>query len=75
MSNEERPEAENPRAEDKDQPIKVIVEQPAQAAHAAKVEVVSLSIDEHFDAGGDPYNRTGSFVALALKDTENAAGD
>ncbi len=63
MSNEERPEAKN-----SEQPIKVIVEQPAEAARAAKVEVVSLSIDEHFDAGGDPYNRTGSFVALELKD-------
>ena len=69
MSNDERP-----RAEDSEQPIKVIVEQPANAVHAAKVEVVSLSIDEHFDAGGDPYNRTGSFIALELKDAENDPG-
>jgi len=75
MSNDERSQTDDPQAEDQGQPIKVIVEQPAQAARAAKVEVVSLSIDEHFDAGGDPYNRTGNFVALELKDAENDAGD
>ena len=69
MSNDDRRQAD-----DSERPVKVIVEQPADAARAAKVEVVSLSIDEHFDAGGDPYNRTGSFVALQLKDVENDAG-
>lgn len=28
------------------------------------VEVKSLSVDEDFDLGGDPYNSTGQFVVL-----------
>jgi hypothetical protein len=28
------------------------------------VEVTSLSVDDDFDLGGDPYNSTGQFVAL-----------
>ena len=31
------------------------------------VEVISLAIDDA-DAGNDPYNQTGRFVSLALKD-------
>lgn len=53
-------------------PIKIIVEQTKDPAtnRSAKVEVVSLSIDEDFDLGGDPYNRTGQFVALERRDDE-----
>ena len=53
-------------------PIKVIVEQTEDPAknRSAKVEVLSLSIDEDFDLGGDPYNRTGQFVALELREEE-----
>ena len=53
-------------------PIKVIVEQTEDTAknRAAKVEVLSLSIDENFDLGGDPYNRTGQFVALEIRDDD-----
>ena len=53
-------------------PIKVIVEQTEDPAQnrTARVEVVSLSIDEDFDLGGDPYNRTGQFVALEVRDEE-----
>ncbi len=55
-----------------EEPIKVIVEQTEDPAknRSAKVEVLSLSIDENFDLGGDPYNRTGQFVALELKEDE-----
>ena len=31
------------------------------------VEVKSLSVDENFDSGGDPYNRTGQFAVLKKK--------
>lgn len=54
-------------------PIKVIVEQPADATanRSARVDVVSLSIDEDFDLGSDPYNRTGQFMALKERDGES----
>lgn len=53
-------------------PVRVIVETPEAVARnrQARVEVVSLSIDEDFDPGSDPYNRTGQFVALELRDEE-----
>ena len=56
-----------------ERPIKVIVEQPADATanRSARVEVVSLSIDEDFDLGCDPYNRTGPFMALKQRDGES----
>ena len=56
-----------------ERPIKVIVEQPADAAanRGARVDVVSLSIDEDFDPGCDPYNRTGEFMALKERDNES----
>ncbi len=55
-----------------EEPIKVIVEQTEDATknRSAKVEVLSLSIDEDFDLGSDPYNRTGQFVALELREDE-----
>lgn len=28
------------------------------------VEIKSLTLDENFDPGGDPYNRTGQFAVL-----------
>lgn len=31
------------------------------------VEVKSLTVDEGFDPGGDPYNRTGQFAVLKEK--------
>jgi hypothetical protein len=41
----------------------------AESSKPAKdVKVVSLSIDENDDFGGDPYNRTGSHCVLDLKD-------
>jgi hypothetical protein len=51
------------------QPVKVIVDHDADTdeANRAGIEVVSLAIDE-FDTGNDPYNQTGRFVSLALKD-------
>lgn len=32
------------------------------------VAVLSLEIDEDFDPGGDPYNRTGSHCIIKLDD-------
>ncbi|MEO1245401.1 MAG: hypothetical protein AAFX56_06900 [Pseudomonadota bacterium] len=68
MSNDKTPLAGADR-----RPVKVIVEQPEDAARnqAAKVEVVALAIDENFDAGGDPYNRTGQFMALKVDQGES----
>ena len=65
MSNE-KPEADAAA----ERPIKVIVEQRADptANRSARVEVVSLAIDDDFDLGCDPYNRTGQFMALAERD-------
>ena len=56
-----------------ERPIKVIVEQRADATanRGARVDVVSLSIDEDFDPGSDPYNRTGQFMALKERDGES----
>ena len=53
-----------------ERPIKVIVERRADptANRSARVEVVSLAIDEDFDLGCDPYNRTGQFMALKQRD-------
>jgi len=63
--------SEKPEADAADErPIKVIVEQRADetANRGARVEVVSLSIDDDFDLGSDPYNRTGQFMALKERD-------
>lgn len=41
----------------------------AESAKAKKdVKVVSLSIDENDDFGGDPYNHTGSHCVLEFDD-------
>lgn len=32
------------------------------------VEVLSLEIDDDFDLGGDPYNRTGSHCIIEIED-------
>ena len=55
-----------------ERPIKLIVERRADPAVncSARVEVVSLAIDEDFDLGCDPYNRTGQFMALRERDGE-----
>ncbi len=52
--------------------IKVVVEHgnANRQAGRAGVEVVSLTVIDDFDKGTDPYNQTGRFVALALKDKE-----
>ena len=31
------------------------------------VEVISLEIDEDFDLGGDPYNRTGTHCVIEIR--------
>ena len=52
-------------------PIKVIVEHDEIIEETGRsgVEVVSLAIDD-LDTGSDPYNQTGRFVSLALKEKE-----
>jgi len=35
-----------------------------------KPKVVALAIDEDFDAGGDPYNHTGSHYVAKIRDDE-----
>lgn len=49
-------------------PVKAIGGQDATTEHAGRagIEVVSLAIDD-FDTGSDPYNQTGRFVSVALK--------
>lgn len=32
------------------------------------VEVIALEIDEDFDIGGDPYNRTGSHCVIKIRE-------
>ena len=42
---------------------------PAESPKPAKdVKVISLSIDENDDFGGDPYNHTGSHCVLEFAD-------
>jgi hypothetical protein len=36
---------------------------------AKDVEIISLSIDENDDFGGDPYNHTGSHCVLKFADS------
>ncbi len=42
-------------------------EEVIEESRQAGIEVVSLAIDDA-DSGNDPYNQTGRFVSLALKD-------
>ena len=34
------------------------------------VEVLSLRVDDDFDLGGDPYNRTGSHCIIKVEDDD-----
>ncbi len=54
------------RAETPDERI-VKHEAVTEEARRSGIEVVSLAIDDA-DTGNDPYNQTGRFVSLALKD-------
>ena len=39
----------------------------AKGKPVSKPKVVSLAIDEDFDAGGDPYNHTGSHYVAKIR--------
>ena len=43
---------------------------PGKEKAASDVEVVSLEIEEDFDLGGDPYNRTGSYCIITPRDED-----
>lgn len=51
-------------------PIEVTFERGEVSGPAGRIgiEVVSLAIDDDADQGNDPYNQTGRFISLALKD-------
>lgn len=34
------------------------------------VEITSLEVDDDYDGGNDPYNRTGQFFVLQLKEKD-----
>jgi len=49
--------------------VKRPVAQPASAGPAAPLELVGLELQDE-DFGGDPYNRTGQFCVIDLKNKE-----
>ena len=63
----------NQKTTDDSAPITPAVHGQATVAKSSKpakaVKVVSLSIDENDDFGGDPYNHTGSHCALEIDDS------
>jgi len=42
----------------------------SQAGRGQGVEILSLKIADELDAGGDPYNRTGSFCIIKKRDAD-----
>ena len=44
-----------------------VVDKAAPPRRGAKIEVTSLTLDDDFDSGGDPYNQTGQFCVEELK--------
>ncbi len=43
----------------------------SQAGRGQGIEILSLKIADDFDAGGDPYNRTGSFCVIKKRDDDS----
>ena len=43
----------------------------SQAGLGQGIEILSLKIADDFDAGGDPYNRTGSFCVIKNRDDDS----
>ena len=46
------------------------MQDPVEVKTASEVEVMSLEIEDDFDAGSDPYNRTGSFVVIEIPEDD-----
>ena len=42
----------------------------SQAGRGQGIEILALNIANVFDAGGDPYNRTGSFCIVKNRDKD-----
>ena len=42
----------------------------SQAGRGQGIEILALDIADEFDAGGDPYNRTGSFCIVKNRDQD-----
>jgi len=42
----------------------------SQAGRRQDIEILALNIANEFDAGGDPYNRTGSFCIVNDRDKD-----
>jgi len=42
----------------------------SQAGRGQGIEILALNIANEFDAGGDPYNRTGSFCIVKNRDKD-----
>jgi len=42
----------------------------SQAGRGQGIEILSLNIADEPDAGGDPYNRTGSFCIIKKRDED-----
>ena len=42
----------------------------SQAGRGQGIEILALNIADEFDAGGDPYNRTGSFCIVKNRDKD-----
>jgi hypothetical protein len=56
-----KPTGQEPTVEPKDA---------SQAGRGQGIEILSLKIADELDAGGDPYNRTGSFCIIKKRDDD-----
>ncbi len=42
----------------------------SQAGRGQGIEILSLKVADDLDAGGDPYNRTGQFCIIKIRDED-----
>lgn len=42
----------------------------SQAGRGQGIKIVSLKIADELDSGGDPYNRTGQFCIIKIRDED-----
>lgn len=66
QKNSEGEEPEKPTGQEAD----VEPKDASQAGRGQGIEIVSLKIADELDAGGDPYNRTGSFCIIKKRDAD-----
>lgn len=69
MSIQKNSEGEEP-AKPTGQEADVEPKDASQAGRGQGIEIVSLKIADELDAGGDPYNRTGSFCIIKKRDAD-----